>query len=179
MSVTFDRLLLMQSMLINKMGFKNIHQVPKINKIVVHSGINCKQIDVKNLRTSIRLDLQLITNSKPAYSKAKTSIANFNIKRGDMIGYKATLRGKRLFNFLDKLLEVTTLKIKSLSVLNVKSFDNAGNITFGVPDYSPFSDETSSIVARPLGMNITLQLKSECLLHSIMLLRAIGFTVLM
>lgn len=165
-------------MLISKMVIKNIHQAPKINKIVIHSGINYKQIDVKELRTSIRLDLQLITNSKPAYSKAKSSIANFNIKRGDAIGYKATLRGRRLFNFLDKLIEVTTLKIKSLSILNVKSFDNAGNITFGVPDYSPFSEETSSIIARPLGMNITLQLKSECLLHSIMLLRAIGFTVL-
>ncbi|MGP1917804.1 MAG: 50S ribosomal protein L5 [Candidatus Hodgkinia cicadicola] len=178
MPVTFERLALMQSMLISKMVIKNIHQAPKINKIVIHSGINYKQIDVKELRTSIRLDLQLITNSKPAYSKAKSSIANFNIKRGDAIGYKTTLRGRRLFNFLDKLIEVTTLKNKSLSILNVKSFDNAGNITFGVPDYSPFSEETSSIVAKPLGMNITLQLKSECLLHSIMLLRAIGFTVL-
>ncbi|MGP1911256.1 MAG: 50S ribosomal protein L5 [Candidatus Hodgkinia cicadicola] len=164
-------------MLVNK-KVKNIHQAPKINKIVIYSGINYKQIDVKELRTSIRLDLQLITNSKPAYSQAKASIANFNIKRGDAIGYKATLRGRRLYNFLDKLFEVTMLKIKSLSVLNVNSFDNDGNITFGVPDYSVFSEETSSVVARPLGMNITLRLKSECLLHSVMLLRAIGFTVL-
>ncbi|MGP1922204.1 MAG: 50S ribosomal protein L5 [Candidatus Hodgkinia cicadicola] len=165
-------------MLINKMEINNIHQAPKINKIVIYSGINYKQIDIKEFQMSIRLDLQLITNSRPSYSRAKSSIANFNIKRGDVIGYKATLRGRRLYNFLDKLLEVTTLKNKSLNVLNAKSFDNAGNITFGVPDYSAFSEETSSVVARPLGMNITLQLKSKCLLHSLMLLRAIGFTVL-
>ncbi|MFP3039106.1 MAG: 50S ribosomal protein L5 [Candidatus Hodgkinia cicadicola] len=176
-SVTFERLLQLQSTLICELKVKNIHQVPKINKAVVYSGLNYKQTNVSDLRLCVKLDLQLITGSKVAYSKAKTTIANFNIKRGDTIGYKVTLRGVRLYSFLDKLIAVALPKAKSFCGLKLKSFDYNNNITFGLSDYSVFSEETNSVVASPLGMNVTLHLEAKCLGHSVLLLQAIGFNV--
>ncbi|MGP1915148.1 MAG: 50S ribosomal protein L5 [Candidatus Hodgkinia cicadicola] len=177
MSVTFERVLRLQLMLINDLKVKNIHQAPKLNKIVVYSGVNYKRTATRELCAHVRSDLQLITGLKPAYSKAKATIANFNIKKGDTIGYKTTLRGNRLYNFLDKLIEVVLPKVKAFNGLSFKSFDNDNNITFGLSDYSAFSEETNSVVSRPLGVNITLQLKTKCLIHSVMLLRTIGFNV--
>ncbi|MGP1922487.1 MAG: 50S ribosomal protein L5 [Candidatus Hodgkinia cicadicola] len=167
----------MRSTLLDDLKVKNVHQVPRLNKIVVYSGINYKLTDAKELCALVKLDLQLITGSKPAHSKAKSTIVNFNIKRGDTIGYKTTLRGNRLYSFLDKLIEVALPKAKSFNGLNLKSFDCNNNITFGLPDYSVFSEDTNSVIARPLGMNVTLHLKAKRLIHCVMLLRAIGFNV--
>ncbi|MGP1914292.1 MAG: 50S ribosomal protein L5 [Candidatus Hodgkinia cicadicola] len=167
----------MRSRLINTFEIKNVHQAPTLNKIVVHSGVNYKLTNTKELCALVKLDLQLITGLKPAYSKAKSTIVNFNIKRGDIIGYKTTLRGNRLYSFLDKLIEVALPKMKSFNGLNLKSFDHNNNITFGLSDYSVLSEDTNSVIARPLGMNVTLHLKAKCLIHCVMLLRAIGFNV--
>ncbi|MGP1918395.1 MAG: 50S ribosomal protein L5 [Candidatus Hodgkinia cicadicola] len=170
-------MLQIQLTLFNEFKVKNIHQMPKLNKIVIHSGINYKQANARELCSNVKSDLQLITGSKPAYSKAKTSIANFNVKRGDTIGYKTTLRGIRMYNFLDKLIEVALPKTKTFGGLKLKSFDSTGNISFGLADYSVFSEETNSVAASPLGLNVTLHLKTKCSIHSVMLLQAIGFNV--
>lgn len=178
MFVTHDRLLQIQSTLTNGLEVRNVHQIPKLDKIIVYSGVNHKHPDVRELRSHVKSDLQLITGSKPAYSKAKRSIANFNVKRGDVIGYKTTLRGKQMYKFLDKLIEIALPKSKSFAGLKLKSFDNDGNITFGLSDYSLFSEETNSVVASPLGLSVTLRLKAKCSIQSVMLLQAIGFNVL-
>ncbi|MFP3037741.1 MAG: 50S ribosomal protein L5 [Candidatus Hodgkinia cicadicola] len=164
--------------MIDKLVVGNVHEIPKLYKIVIFSGINCKHENAKTIAPLVKVDLFLLTGAKPVCIKAKTSVANFNIRQGQIIGYKVTLRSGKLNSFIDKLLERALPKSKTFSGIKLCSFDANFNVTFGIADYSIFSDETNSIESRILGLNVTLCIKAKCLEHSIALLDAIGFNIL-
>ncbi|MFP3038991.1 MAG: hypothetical protein ACKEQK_00545 [Candidatus Hodgkinia cicadicola] len=176
-SSTCNHISLAQSSLIKRLNLKNIHELPKLNKIIVYSGINYKHDNVRSNSTFVKSDIELITNTKAVCSKAKRTIVNFNIKRGDVIGWKATLKGVIMYKFLNNLVKTVLPKTKTFEGLNLRSFDMNHNITFGIIDYSVFSDETHSISGRLLGLNITLCIGAKCLSHSVALLSEFGFCV--
>jgi len=116
--------------LMKKFGYKNIFQVPKIVKIVVSMGVNESKENIKSLDNASE-ELAQITGQKPLIRRAKKAISNFKLKKGVPIGLKVTLRGERMYNFLEKLIFIALPKIRDFKGLNPKAFDQKGNYNLG------------------------------------------------
>ncbi len=141
--------------LAKQFGFKNPHQVPKITKIVLNVGFGeggkqSKALDV------IAVELGLITGQKANLTRAKKDIANFNLRQGLAIGAAVTLRGARMYEFLDRFIGVAVPRIRDFRGLPAKSFDGRGNYTFGVKEQMIFPEIDYDKVERMHGMDITI-----------------------
>ncbi len=141
--------------LMKQLQCSNINQVPKIEKIVVNRGVGEATQDIKALERSME-EIFLITNQKPAVRKAKKSIANFKLRAGNPIGTMVTLRGTRMYAFLEKLILVALPRIRDFKGLNPHSFDGRGNYTFGIREQLIFPEIDYNKVDKIRGMNVSI-----------------------
>ena len=156
-------------------GFKNVNQVPRLNKIVVNMGVGEAAKDSKLIEGAIR-DLTFITGQKPSVSKATKSIANFKLRENQPIGAHVTMRGDRMWEFLDRLLSVGLPRIRDFRGLSPKQFDGNGNYTFGLTEQSVFIEVPQDTIDRPRGMDITIVTTASNNEEGRALLRLLGFT---
>lgn len=136
-------------------GFDNIMQTPRVVKVVVNMGVGEAARDSKLIEGAIR-DLTAITGQRPAVTKARKSIAQFKLREGMPIGAHVTLRGDRMWEFLDRLLTVALPRIRDFRGLNGKQFDGNGNYTFGLNEQSMFHEIDQDSIDRVRGMDITV-----------------------
>jgi len=155
-------------------GFKNVNQVPRLTKIVVNMGVGEAAKDSKLIEGAIR-DLTLITGQKPSVAKAKKSIANFKLRENQPIGAHVTMRGDRMWEFLDRLLAVGLPRIRDFRGLSPKQFDGNGNYTFGLTEQSVFIEVPQDSIDRPRGMDITVVTTATNNEEGRALLKLLGF----
>ena len=133
----------------------NVMAVPKIVKITVNMGVGDAVADKKLMDAAVA-DLQKITGQKPLLCKSKKSIASFKLREGLAIGCKVTLRGARMYEFLDRLVSIAIPRIRDFRGVNPRAFDGRGNYTFGVPDQTIFPEIELEKIKRQQGMDITI-----------------------
>jgi large subunit ribosomal protein L5 len=136
-------------------GYKNVNQTPTLTKIVVNMGVGAAAKDSKLIDGAIR-DLATITGQKPKVNKAKKSIAQFKLREGQNIGAHVTLRGARMWEFLDRMLSTALPRIRDFRGLSSKQFDGNGNYTFGLTEQSMFHEINIDSIDHVRGMDITL-----------------------
>jgi len=136
------------------LGKTNIHQVPKIEKIVVNMGVGSAVQDAKQLENAVN-DLRIITGQQPKICRAKKSIAGFKLRTGMAIGAKVTLRGERMWEFLDRVLATAIPRIRDFRGIPETSFDGRGNYTLGLTEQLVFTEIDYDQVDRVRGMDIT------------------------
>lgn len=139
--------------MIKKFGYKNIMEVPKLEKIVVNMGIGEARENVKILDSAMG-DLELITGQKPIITKAKKSVANFKIREGMPIGCKVTLRGERMYEFLDRLINLALPRVRDFRGVNPNAFDGRGNYALGIKEQLIFPEIQYDKVDKVRGMDI-------------------------
>ncbi len=140
-------------------GYKNVMQVPRIEKIVVNMGVGDAIADPKLLDAAVA-ELALITGQKPVIRKARQSISNFKLRAGVNIGCMVTLRGRYMWEFMDRLFNVAIPRIRDFRGLSPKSFDGFGNYTLGIREQTIFPEVDLDKVVRVRGMNITFVIKN-------------------
>jgi large subunit ribosomal protein L5 len=146
--------------LFEELGFENIMQVPKIEKIVVNIGVGDALDNPKALDEAVR-DLTTITGQRPVITKAKKSIANFKLREGRAIGTKVTLRGDRMWAFLDRLVNVALPRVRDFRGISPDSFDGRGNYTLGLQEQLIFPEINYDDVQMVRGMEITIVTTAE------------------
>ena len=139
--------------MMKKFGYKNIMQVPKLDKIVVNMGIGEARENEKILEAATR-DMATITGQKPVITKAKKSIANFKIREGMPIGCKVTLRGDRMYEFLDRLVNLALPRVRDFRGVNPNSFDGRGNYALGIKEQLIFPEIEYDKIDKVRGMDI-------------------------
>ena len=139
--------------MMKKFGYKNIMQVPKLDKIVVNMGIGEARENEKILEAAAR-DMATITGQKPVITKAKKSIANFKIREGMPIGCKVTLRGDRMYEFLDRLVNLALPRVRDFRGVNPNSFDGRGNYAMGIKEQLIFPEIEYDKIDKVRGMDI-------------------------
>ena len=139
--------------LIKKFGYKNRMQVPKLDKIVVNMGVGEAKENAKVLEAAVK-DLETITGQKAILTKAKNSIANFKIREGMPIGCKVTLRGERMYEFLDRLVNLALPRVRDFRGINPNSFDGRGNYALGIKEQIIFPEIEYDKIDKVRGMNI-------------------------
>ena len=154
--------------------FSNPMQVPGLVKIVVNMGVGQAAKDSKLMDGAVR-DLTLITGQKPLVQRARKSIAQFKLREGMPIGAKVTLRGDRMWEFLDRLLSLALPRIRDFRGLSDQQFDGKGNYTFGLTEQSMFNEIDPDTIDRPRGMDITVVTSAANDEEGRALLRALGF----
>ena len=155
-------------------GYDNVMQIPGVVKVVVNMGVGEAARDAKLMDGAVR-DLTAITGQKPLVQKARVSIAQFKLREGMPIGAKVTLRGDRMWEFLDRLLSIALPRIRDFRGLSPTQFDGNGNYTFGLNEQSMFHEIDPDSIDRPRGMDITLVTTAKTDDEGRALLRALGF----
>lgn len=139
--------------LTKKFGYKNVMQVPKLDKIVINMGVGEAKENAKVLETAVK-DLETITGQKAILTKAKNSIANFKIREGMPIGCKVTLRGEKMYEFLDRLVNLALPRVRDFRGVNPNSFDGRGNYALGIKEQIIFPEIEYDKVDKVRGMDI-------------------------
>mgnify|MGYP002623632386 CR=1 FL=1 len=139
--------------LISKFGYKNIMQVPKIDKVVINMGVGEAKDNAKALEGAVN-DMQIITGQKAVITKAKKSVANFKIREGMSIGCKTTLRGDKMYNFLDRLINLALPRVRDFRGVNANSFDGRGNYALGIKEQLIFPEIEFDKVDKVRGMDV-------------------------
>lgn len=160
--------------LADKYNYENVMQIPGLTKIVVNMGVGDAARDSKVINGAIE-DLTAITGQKPQLRRAKKSIANFKLREGMPIGAKVTLRGDRMWEFLDRLLTVALPRIRDFRGLSDQQFDGHGNYTFGLTEQTMFYEIDVDKIDRPRGMDITVVTTATNNDEGRALLRHLGF----
>ena len=139
--------------LLKEFGYKNVNQVPKLDRIVLNMGLG----DVKGNSKSFNLaveELQAIAGQKPVITKAKKSIANFKLRQGEKVGAKVTLRGVRMYEFLDKFVAIALPRVRDFRGLNPKAFDGKGNYAYGVKEQLIFPEIVYDKIEKIRGFDV-------------------------
>jgi large subunit ribosomal protein L5 len=155
-------------------AYGNAMQIPRVVKVVVNMGVGEAAKDSKLMDGAIR-DLTAITGQKPSVRRARTSIAQFKLREGMAIGAKVTLRGDRMWEFLDRLVSVSLPRIRDFRGLSPRQFDGNGNYTFGVTEQSIFHEIDYDRIDRPRGMDITVVTTAKTDDEGRALLKQLGF----
>jgi large subunit ribosomal protein L5 len=155
-------------------GYANPMQIPTVVKVVVNMGVGDAAKDSKLIDGAVR-DLTAIVGQKPAVAKAKVSIAQFKLREGMAIGTYATLRGDRMWEFLDRLVSVALPRIRDFRGLSPKQFDGRGNYTFGLTEQSVFHEIDQDAIDRVRGMDITVVTTATTNEEGRSLLKLLGF----
>ncbi|GAA3609911.1 50S ribosomal protein L5 [Marihabitans asiaticum] len=155
-------------------GYENVMQVPGLVKVIVNMGVGDAAKDSKLIEGAIR-DLTAITGQKPQVTKARKSIAQFKLREGMPIGAHVTLRGDRMWEFLDRLVSVALPRIRDFRGLSPKQFDGRGNYTFGLTEQSMFHEIDQDKIDRVRGMDITVVTTATNNDEGRALLKALGF----
>lgn len=136
-----------------KHNYKSVMEIPKLEKIVINIGVGDATTNSKLLEAAAH-DLELISGQKPVITKAKKSIAGFKLREGQAIGCKVTLRGERMYNFLDKLISIGLPRVRDFRGVSSRSFDGRGNYTLGIKEQLIFSEIEYDNVVKIRGMDI-------------------------
>ncbi|AWB87183.1 50S ribosomal protein L5 [Mycetocola zhujimingii] len=163
-----------QEQLLKELGLTNVHQIPTLTKIVVNMGVGEAARDGKIIDGAVA-DLTKITGQKPQVTKARKSIAQFKLREGQPIGAHVTLRGDRMWEFLDRLLSLALPRIRDFRGLSPKQFDGTGNYTFGLTEQSMFHEIDQDKIDRVRGMDITVVTTAKSDEQGRALLKALGF----
>ena len=163
-----------QPKLKEKFGYKNLYMGPQIYKVVLNMGLGIDGNDSKILK-SCQEDLSKITGQAPVITKFKKSIANFKTRKNTNSGLKVTLRKNKMYEFLDRLINIALPRIKDFRGLNPNSFDKFGNYTFGIKEHIVFPEVNFDKVEKIRGLDITISIKTQKKEHSYELLRKINF----
>jgi large subunit ribosomal protein L5 len=155
-------------------SFGNVMQVPRVTKVIVNMGVGEAARDSKLIEGAIR-DLMEITGQRPQVTKARKSIAQFKLREGMPIGAHVTLRGDRMWEFLDRLLSVALPRIRDFRGLSPRQFDGRGNYTFGLTEQSMFHEIDQDKIDRVRGMDITIVTTADNNEEGRALLRLLGF----
>jgi large subunit ribosomal protein L5 len=156
-----------------KFGYKNIHEVPKLEKIVVNMGIGDAKENPRFLEAAVN-DLATITGQKPVVTKAKKSVAAFKVRAGMNIGAKVTLRSNRMYEFADKLFNIAFPRVRDFRGLSNKSFDGRGNYSIGIREQLIFPEVDYDEVEKVRGMDITFVTSAKTDEEAYELLRLLG-----
>ena len=157
-----------------QLGFGNIMQVPRLEKIVINMGVGAAVGQPSLLEGAVK-DLTRISGQKPIITRARKSIANFKLREENPIGTKVTLRGARMWEFLDWLISLAIPRVRDFRGLNPRSFDGHGNYTFGVSDQLIFPEVDYDSIDAPRGMDITIVTTAKTNAEGKALLDAFGF----
>ncbi len=155
-------------------SYANPMQVPRVVKVVVNMGVGDAARDSKLIEGAVR-DLATITGQRPEVRRARKSIAQFKLREGMAIGARVTLRGNRMWEFLDRLVTISLPRIRDFRGLSPKQFDGNGNYTFGLADQSMFHEIDPDSIDRPRGMDITVVTTANTDEEGRALLRRLGF----
>jgi len=143
-----------------KFSFKSIYQVPKLNKIVLNVGLGEASQDKKYL-DGVVAEMATISGQKPVVTKAKKAIAGFKIRKGSLVGCKVTLRKTRMYEFLDRLVNIALPRIRDFRGVSSKSFDEKGNYSFGITEQGIFPEIDVDKIQLVHGMDITIAIKAN------------------
>ena len=163
-----------QPALKTQFGYKNIYMGPKIEKVILNMGLGIDGSDGKLLK-SCEEDLAKITGQKPIVTKFKKSVANFKTRKGTNAGLKVTLRKNKMYEFLDRLVNIALPRIKDFRGLSSKGFDKFGNYTFGVKEHIIFPEVSFDRADKVRGLDITVVISSKSPEHSHALLQKFNF----
>ncbi|HBY89617.1 MAG: 50S ribosomal protein L5 [Ruoffia tabacinasalis] len=161
------------SKLVEQFNYSSVMEVPKIDKIVVNMGVGDAVSNAKNLDKAVA-ELTLLTGQKPVITKAKKSIAGFRLREGMPIGAKVTLRGQRMYDFLDKLITVSLPRVRDFQGISNKAFDGRGNYTLGVKEQLIFPEINYDNVDKVRGMDIVIVTTANTDEESHALLKELG-----
>ena len=143
-----------------KFSINNKLMIPKISRIILNMGLGADATDKKKVQTCID-DMSLISGQRPIVTKFKKSISNFKTRKGTTAGVKVTLRRKKMYEFLDRLVNIALPRIKDFQGLNVKSFDKFGNYSFGIKEHIIFPEVNFDKVDKIRGMDITIVIEGK------------------
>ena len=143
------------SSLMSKLNFKNKHEVPKLDKIVLNMGLGDDAADGKKVKSCLE-DMSLLAGQKPIITKFRKSIANFKTRKGTSAGIKVTLRSSKMYEFLDRLINIAIPRIRDFRGLSSKSFDGNGNYSFGVKEQIIFPEINYDNIDKVRGLSITI-----------------------
>lgn len=160
--------------LTKKFNYTSIMEVPRLKKIVVNMGVGAASQDQKLLDDAVK-DLEAITGQKPVIRKAKKAISNFKLRQGMNVGAMVTLRRERMYEFLDRLINVTLPRVRDFRGLSDKSFDGRGNYTFGIKEQIVFPEINVDKISKVFGMDITMVTTADSDNEAFELLSAFGF----
>ena len=163
-----------QPALKNQFGFKNIYMGPKIEKVVLNMGLDLDGSDAKILKSSEE-DMAKITGQKPVVTKFKKSVANFKTRKGTNAGLKVTLRKNKMYEFLDRLVNIALPRIKDFRGLSANGFDKFGNYTFGVKEHIIFPEVSFDRADKVRGLDVVIVISSKRKEHSFALLEKLNF----
>jgi large subunit ribosomal protein L5 len=159
--------------LMKKFGYKSVMQVPKLDKIVVNMGVGAAVADPKILEEAVK-ELETITGQKPSVRKAKKAISNFKLREGLKIGAMVTLRRERMYEFLDRLVNIALPRVRDFRGLSDKSFDGRGNYTLGVKEQIIFPEINVEKITKVMGMDVTFVTTAKSDAEAFDLLLAFG-----
>ncbi|MCH7909402.1 MAG: 50S ribosomal protein L5 [Candidatus Hydrogenedentes bacterium] len=157
-----------------KFGLENVMDVPRLQKIVVNMGVGDANTEARLMEAAVN-ELSVITGQKPSIRRARRSVSNFKLREGQNIGCMVTLRGKRMYEFMDRLFNIAMPRVRDFRGLALTSFDGFGNYTMGLREQTIFPELNIDSVQRVRGMNITFVIDhSQSNEQSIALLRSFG-----
>ena len=163
-----------QSELKDKLGFKNTYMGPKIDKVVINMGLGLDGADAKIMK-STEEDLAKITGQKPTVTKFKKSVANFKTRKGTNAGLKVTLRGNKMYEFIDRLVNIALPRIKDFRGLSPKGFYKFGIYTFGIKEHIIFPEVNFDRIDKIRGLDVVVVISSMSKDHSYALLEKFNF----
>jgi large subunit ribosomal protein L5 len=139
-----------------RLGYKNVLQVPRVQKVVINTCVSTHAADAKQALEEAKAEIALITGQRPAETKSKKSISNFKLRKDQPIGAKVTLRGDRMYEFLQRLIRMALPRIRDFRGISPKAFDGNGNYTLGVTDQAIFPEVELDKIKRNIGFDITI-----------------------
>ena len=163
-----------QPSLKEKLGYKNNYMSPKLDKVVINMGLGLNGNDSKILK-SCEDDLGKLAGQKPIITKFKKSVANFKTRKGTNAGLKVTLRGNKMYEFIDRLVNIALPRIKDFRGLSTNGFDKFGNYTFGVKEHIIFPEVNFDRIDKIRGLDIVVVISSQSKEHSLALLEKLNF----
>ena len=155
-------------------GYKNINECPKIEKVVLNMGLGDVKDNSKSFNAAVA-ELGLIAGQKPVIAKAKKSVSNFKIHEGQNIGAKVTLRGDKMFDFLDKLISVALPRVRDFKGISAKSFDGHGNYALGVKEHLIFPEISFDKIEKIRGLDVVVVTTAKNDKEAYQLLKEVGF----
>ncbi len=143
----------MVTAMIKKLGYKNIMEVPKLDKVVVNMGVGEAKDNAKLLESAVK-DMEIVTGQKAIITKAKNSVANFKIREGMSIGCKTTLRGEKMYEFVDRLINLALPRVRDFRGVNPNAFDGRGNYALGIREQLIFPEIEYDKIDKVRGMDV-------------------------
>ena len=160
--------------LIKESGYSNLLQVPKLEKIVINMGVGEAANDKKHLESALQ-NLTVIAGQKPIVTKARKSVASFKIREGWPLGCKVTLRGSKMYDFMERLIKIAIPRERDFRGLNPKSFDQQGNYTFGIKEQIIFPEINYDNIDNIRGMDVCINTSAKNAEHAKALLKSFNF----